>query len=1677
MKCPPGFYDQPRFWNYHLHPHSERVDFELACYDDRIKAYKIYLLSEAEAKAKWDRQLYAYVMGIIYDPFPRYQPTQTMKELVIWAMHQGSEWWPNVPRLNDEDDDLPPEDYIWDDQCLRVSECPLVPPGQLETLGKPKIDNYIKRHDGITVSWRTYDPDLMKWLHYESSLDDMKHHEPHILARDIVSDANWLKSYDTDPVARDLVDWTADYTNTNPNDWRSGPPRAWRLLNMNEPARKVNMLRTRMGGLRGQLKIRSTLGGMVDTNIKLENCADPNNPKQIAPRSYQSADQEGAMAQQPIVSDSSAPSLGSMGSVLDETSDPINIGVKQHATQLDSNIPQDDSESLDSGVYTLYNQNGDVLTVNGFLVWHNTDKDDGITTEPLTDDEGYSSYEEDDSSSVQSFPMDIEANQTVRLDAIRARLLNQNIHDSTMQNYLVPDSGADTSNIGGPSWFVDTITGRVVDVMGYDEQSGAKREKVPIGSGITAVDLPPPLNETILIRVNEATIIEDGNSLLSTFQAREAGTVIEDKATSHGGGSFISAEAYVLPLTVISGLLGLPIRRPTEQERKECTMIELTSPEPWRPDTTTTQGSITPDDYVKMMEKANVRTMQRMVTAPATPDIQNAMSLFHTTSEEVMDKTLQATTATGMINQRFPMRQHYVTRNPLLQRRRFNEAYATDTWFAKVTSFEGHNCAQHFVGVNSKCEHNYGLKREADGVHALKEFFRDQGVPTELIRDNAKMEQSKVWEEYLRDYWVKSKFTEPYHPNQNPAETDIRTMKEMLQRIFITTGCPAEAWYSAVKHVEDLRNNTARKVLDWRTPLEYRDGNTPDISGLLQHQFWELVYYKKDLKGVKGKGNEGLARFLGRAHNCGDGMVYRLYDVETKEIIHRSMVRKAADVRENLQFKSLADKEFAADLERKKDPQNPLTLYEVGEEVTDDETGEKLVKAKHFEVHPMDLLDLTVWETFTGPKGGVKKQRGTVVERVAPRKFRVEYKDGKNRIYEYEDLVNMVNKPDEDGHERWEYDEILDHQWSPYEHRKNCMDLLVKWAGPWKPSWVTYETFKKDDPVMLAKYAYDKGLQDRSHWSWVKDYAKNIKQLERKVRQQKLMAKRTGRAVKYKFGVQIPRSIQEAYTLDKQNGNNLWRDAIQKEVKLLTEIYPSFKVPDDPKEITDEFQFIPILWVLDCKVDGRRRARAVGGGHRTDDIEFDLYSGVVDLETVRIVFLIAILQGLKIVAGDISSAYLQSFTVEKIYTILGEEFGPMAGQKVMVVRALYGLKLSGAMWHQKLADSLRQMGFTPSKAHYDLWMRAKVGYNEYVAVIVDDLLVFSKEPQDVIEPLTDVYGFELKGVGQPEYYSGADLRYNENQKCWEWMSRTYINNVTNKIEKCFDTTLRTYGSPLDENDHPEMDNTDPIAGDLIQKYQMLVGCAQWAVTLGRFDIQYATNTLARYGTCPREGHLKRMLRIFGYLKHHNRARIVMDPSDPNLEAFEFKENDWTGLYDNAEEDIDPDAPTPVDDKELQVTIYVDATHASDWDTRRSVTGYIAFLGSTPISWYSKRQNTIESSTYSSELVALRIAVDKALAIRAQLRALGMHVTKPAVILCDSQSVCWNMQLPSSVLKKKHQLVAFHRCREAVAMGVVKIAHISSEQNLADINTKPKGGKVYYSLLKDIFYGPNRGEVW
>ena len=111
-------------------------------------------------------------------------------------------------------------------------------------------------------------------------------------------------------------------------------------------------------------------------------------------------------------------------------------------------------------------------------------------------------------------------------------------------------------------------------------------------------------------------------------------------------------------------------------------------------------------------------------------------------------------------------------------------------------------------------------------------------------------------------------------------------------------------------------------------------------------------------------------------------------------------------------------------------------------------------------------------------------------------------------------------------------------------------------------------------------------------------------------------------------------------------------------------------------------------------------------------------------------------------------------------------------------------------------------------------------------------------------------------------------------------------------------------------------------------------------------------------------------------------------------------------------------------RSVNINSFVDADHAGNLATRRSHTGILIFVNMAPITWYSKRQNTVETSTFSSEMVALRIATEMIEGLRYKLRMLGVPLEGPARVYCDNESVVKNTTLPESSLKKKHCAVGF-----------------------------------------------------
>ena len=119
---------------------------------------------------------------------------------------------------------------------------------------------------------------------------------------------------------------------------------------------------------------------------------------------------------------------------------------------------------------------------------------------------------------------------------------------------------------------------------------------------------------------------------------------------------------------------------------------------------------------------------------------------------------------------------------------------------------------------------------------------------------------------------------------------------------------------------------------------------------------------------------------------------------------------------------------------------------------------------------------------------------------------------------------------------------------------------------------------------------------------------------------------------------------------------------------------------------------------------------------------------------------------------DVGYAYLNAATTEKLYTIAGKEFGPEDEGKTMIIsRALYGLKSSGAAYRAHFATTLIEMGFKSCMADPDVWLRPAqkdngFTYYEYILTYVDDCLVVSHNPTSIIDLLQNEYKYRLKDM-------------------------------------------------------------------------------------------------------------------------------------------------------------------------------------------------------------------------------------------------------------------------------------------------------------------------------------------
>ena len=207
-----------------------------------------------------------------------------------------------------------------------------------------------------------------------------------------------------------------------------------------------------------------------------------------------------------------------------------------------------------------------------------------------------------------------------------------------------------------------------------------------------------------------------------------------------------------------------------------------------------------------------------------------------------------------------------------------------------------------------------------------------------------------------------------------------------------------------------------------------------------------------------------------------------------------------------------------------------------------------------------------------------------------------------------------------------------------------------------------------------------------------------------------------------------------------------------------------------------------------------------------------------------------------------------------------------------------------------------------------------------------------------------------------------------------------MQEIVANVEKHIGQNLRGQKSnkwaeaPWPSNYTAEDNITPKLDMEWANYYKHLISVLHWTLELGRVDIITEVSILASQMAAPRMGHLDVALHVMSYLKRKHNAHMVYDPSYPKINMSDFKTNNWTEFYGSVKEPIPLNAP-PSRGKHVDLRIYVDSEFAGDRVRRRLRTGFIVWLNSALIQWVSKRQQTIETSIFGAEFVAMKHRVN------------------------------------------------------------------------------------------------------
>ena len=524
-----------------------------------------------------------------------------------------------------------------------------------------------------------------------------------------------------------------------------------------------------------------------------------------------------------------------------------------------------------------------------------------------------------------------------------------------------------------------------------------------------------------------------------------------------------------------------------------------------------------------------------------------------------------------------------------------------------------------------------------------------------------------------------------------------------------------------------------------------------------------------------------------------------------------------------------------------------------------------------------------------------------------------------------------------------------------------------------------------------------------------------------------------------KIPAKTPRNYKEAMALPDRAK---WEEAMQKETDAI-HARDTWQYVQKSKEMLAHL--LHSTWVFKYKPDmngcvDRYKARLVVRGDRqVEGVDYrETFAPVAAIASIRMLLSIAAMQNMEVHQMDVTNAFLYAPLKELVHMHQPQGFDdptfPREQYALKLKRSLYGLKQAPRAWYEHIDQTLEGMHFECLDQDQGIFMWSDDKIKCILSLYVDDLVIACNDLAWLTQFKARIKEkYDMVDLGEVRHLLGMNIERDRVKRQFYLSQPNHINKL---LEQMNMLDCNTQASPMDAGTRlqkdmrpcPDGEELPPYVPDaeFMQRYQKALGSLNFIATYTRPDISFAVSTLGQFNKAPQKEHWSALKRVIRYLKGTTHHRLTLGGKLGN------------------------DADNP-----LRIRGYSDADYANDCDKRRSITGYVFYIGDGPVSWGSARQKTVALSTCEAEYMALAQATQEAVALGNMLTSLGYLQHGTAVPLhCDNQAAVHVAHNNKSTGALKHVDVKFHFVRQMIKRHRIVVSHVPAALQLADVLTKP-----------------------